>query len=86
LWAKGPNANDIHKEMFHVYGWKCLSDKAIHSWVQKLGKRLADVEEVEMEVRKWLRQQSKDVYAASFDALAKRWNKCISFGGEYIEI
>jgi hypothetical protein len=31
LWAKGLNAWDIHKEMFPVYGGKCLSRKAVHS-------------------------------------------------------
>jgi hypothetical protein len=35
LWAKKPNAKDIHKEMFPVYGGKCLSRKAVHSWVEK---------------------------------------------------
>jgi hypothetical protein len=58
LWAKGLNAKDIHKEMFHIYGEKCLSQKAVYNWVKKCGKRFAD-EEVEKEVRKWLRQQSK---------------------------
>jgi hypothetical protein len=24
LWAKGLNAKDIHKEMFSVFGGKCL--------------------------------------------------------------
>jgi hypothetical protein len=33
LWAKGLNAKDIHKEMFSVYGGKCLSRKAVHNWV-----------------------------------------------------
>jgi hypothetical protein len=33
------------------------------------------------QVRKWLRQQSKDFYAAGFDALAKRWNKCMNVDG-----
>jgi hypothetical protein len=28
----------------------------------------------ELEVRKWLRQPSKDLYAAGFDALVKRWD------------
>jgi hypothetical protein len=37
------------------------------------------------EMGKWLRQQSKDFYAASFDALVKRWNKCINVGGGYVE-
>jgi hypothetical protein len=37
------------------------------------------------EMRKWLEQQSKDFYAASFDALVKRWEKFISVGGGYVE-
>jgi hypothetical protein len=32
-WAKRLNANDIHKEMFPVYGGKCPSREAVHSWV-----------------------------------------------------
>jgi hypothetical protein len=32
------NAKDINKEMFPVYGGKCLSRKAIHNWVEKRGK------------------------------------------------
>jgi hypothetical protein len=35
LWAKGHSAEDIHKEMFPVYGGKCLSRKAVHNWVEK---------------------------------------------------
>jgi hypothetical protein len=38
-----------------------------------------------MEVWKWLRQQSNDFYTVGFDALVKRWNKCIDVGGEYVE-
>jgi hypothetical protein len=37
-------------------------------------------EEVETEVRQWLRQQSKDFYAA-----VKRWDKCINVGGGFVE-
>jgi hypothetical protein len=36
LWAKGLNLKDIHKEMFNIYCVKCLSRKAVHSWVEKL--------------------------------------------------
>jgi hypothetical protein len=36
LWAKGLNAEDIHKEMRSVCGGKCLSHKAVHNWVEKL--------------------------------------------------
>jgi hypothetical protein len=85
LLAKGLNTNDIHKQMFLVYGGKCLSCKAVHNWFEKRGKYLADGEEVETEVRKWLRQQPKDFYTAGFDALLKRWDKCISVGGGYVE-
>jgi hypothetical protein len=31
LWAKGLNAEDIHKEMFPVYIGKCLSSEAVHN-------------------------------------------------------
>jgi transposase-like protein len=54
LLAKGLNVKDIHKEMFRVYGVKCLSRKAVHNWVEKRGKRFADDEEFETEVQKWL--------------------------------
>jgi hypothetical protein len=48
LWAKGLNAKDIHKEMFPVYGGKCLSCKEVHNWVtnvvlvKKLKRRCGD--------------------------------------------
>jgi hypothetical protein len=31
LWAKGLNAKVTYKEMFPVYGGKCLSRKVIHN-------------------------------------------------------
>jgi hypothetical protein len=43
------------------------------------GKRFADDEEVEMAVTTAKR------LAAGFDALVKRWDKCISVGGGYVE-
>jgi hypothetical protein len=59
--------------------------KAIHNLVEKRGNRFADDEEAETEMRKWLKQQLKDFYAADFNALVKRWDKCIIVGGGYIE-
>jgi hypothetical protein len=38
LWVKGLNVKDIHKEMFAVYGGKCLSRKALHNWVEKFSR------------------------------------------------
>jgi hypothetical protein len=35
LWANELNAKDIYKEMFPVYGGKCLSRKVVHNWVEK---------------------------------------------------
>jgi hypothetical protein len=32
LWTKGLNKKVIHKEMFPVYGRKCLSRKAVQPW------------------------------------------------------
>jgi hypothetical protein len=49
------------------------------------GKRFTDDEEVETEVRNWLRQQSKDFYAAGFDALVKRWDDSLNVDGGYVE-
>jgi hypothetical protein len=50
-------------------GWQCF----------------ADDEEVETEMRKCLRRQSKDFCAAGCDAQLKRWDKFINSGGGYVE-
>jgi hypothetical protein len=67
--------------MFPVYCVKCLSRKAVQLWWQIF----ADDEEVEMVEGKLLRQQSKDLYAAGFEALVKRWDKCNNFGEGYVK-
>jgi hypothetical protein len=49
---------------------------------------LKDVRKSQMmpdQVRKWLRQRSKIFYAAGFDAVVERWDKCINVGGGYVE-
>jgi hypothetical protein len=33
LWAESRDVKDIHKEMFALYGWNCLSLKAVHNWM-----------------------------------------------------
>jgi hypothetical protein len=45
LWAKGLNAEDIYKEMFPVYGGKCLSRKEVHNWVEKFSQGRSKVAE-----------------------------------------
>jgi hypothetical protein len=83
--GKRTQCKDIRKEMLPIYCGKCLSCKAVRIWVEKCGRYFADDLEVKTEVRKWLRQRSKDFYAAGFDALVKRWDKCINVGGGYVE-
>jgi hypothetical protein len=48
-------------------------------------KHFADDEEVETKMWKCLRQQSKDFYAAGFNALVKRWDKSTNVGGGYVK-
>jgi hypothetical protein len=55
LWAKELNWKDIHKDVFTVYGGKCLSRTAVHSWVEKFSQGRSKVVDDETEVRKWLR-------------------------------
>jgi hypothetical protein len=43
LWAKQLNEKDVHKEIFMVYGGKCLSRKAIHNWIEKFSKERSKV-------------------------------------------
>jgi hypothetical protein len=40
---KGFHTKDIHKEIFPVYGGKCLSRKAVHNWVEKFSQGLSKV-------------------------------------------
>jgi hypothetical protein len=37
------------------------------------------------EVTAWFRQQPKEFYAAGFQGLLKRWDKCLSVQGDYVE-
>jgi ribulose 1,5-bisphosphate synthetase/thiazole synthase len=50
--GKRNKVKDIHKDMFPVFGWMCLSGKAVQNWVEKFYKD----KEFETEVRKWLRE------------------------------
>ena len=43
LWAKGLPAKDIHKKMLPVYFDKCLSRKAVHSWVENFSQRRSKI-------------------------------------------
>jgi hypothetical protein len=71
--------------MFPLYGGKCLSRKAVHNWVEKFSQGHSKAADNETEVQKWLRQPSRDFYAAGFDSLIKRWVRCIYVGGRYVK-
>jgi hypothetical protein len=43
LWATGLSAKDINKEIFPVYGGKCLSRKAVHNWLEKFSQKRSKV-------------------------------------------
>jgi histone-lysine N-methyltransferase SETMAR len=74
--TEGPYSPQLAPNDFHLFG-----PLKIHL----SGKRFTDDEEVETEVRKWLRQQSKNFHAACFDSLVKRRDKCINVDGGYVE-
>jgi hypothetical protein len=40
---------------------------------------------MEREVTTWLGQQSKKLYAAGFQGLVKRCDKCLNVQGDYVE-
>jgi hypothetical protein len=85
LWAKGLNTKVIHKEMFLVYGMKCLPRNAVHNWVENFSQgrsKVADDAGAGAEVAE---TTVKDFSAAGFDAPVKRWDKCIKVGGGYVE-
>jgi hypothetical protein len=43
LLAKGLREKEIHKEIFPVYGGKCLSRKAVHNSVEEFSRRCSKV-------------------------------------------
>jgi len=76
-----------------MYGEHCLSRQAIHNWVHFFGplkhhlskERFPDDDAIERVVCAWFRQQPQEFYAAGFQGLAKRWDKCLNLYGDYFE-
>jgi hypothetical protein len=44
------------------------------------------VSKLQMEVTTWFRQLPKEFYAAGFQGLVKRWDKCLSVQGGEIKV
>jgi transposase len=88
LWAKGLNAKDIRKEMFLVYGGKGLSHKAVHNWVEKFSQghsKVSDDARPGRHVAQVAETTIKRLLCWRFDALVKRWDKCIEVGGGHVK-
>jgi hypothetical protein len=71
------------KEMFPVYREKCLSRKVVHNLVEKFSQRCSkngDNDEPHVDVA-----ETTPFYVAGFDALVKRWDKCVNVGGGCVE-
>jgi len=49
------------------------------------GELFSEDDAVERAVRLWFRQQPKEFYAAGFQGLVKRWDKCLNLHGDYFE-
>jgi hypothetical protein len=71
LWAKDVAAKDIHKEMLPMYGEHCPS-------LHLSGERFPDDDVVERAMCAWFRQQPQEFYAAGFQRLVRRWDKCLN--------
>jgi hypothetical protein len=59
--------------------------KQFTTWSRNSLKDVQKSQTMPNQVRKCLRQQSKDFYATGFNALVKGWDKCISVGGGYVK-
>jgi hypothetical protein len=66
--------------MFPVYGGKCLSRKAVQNWAEKFSHERS---KVAADARPGA--EVAQTTAGCFDALVKRWDKCINVGRGYVE-
>ena len=90
--GKNMETKDIHKEMLPMYCEHCLSRQAIHNWVQKFSEGRKIIEDkhragrlVEIATPEMFRQQPKEFYAAGFQGLVKRCDKCLNLYEDYVE-
>jgi len=71
-----PYSPDLTPSDFHLFG----------PLKQYLGGQHFSIDgEVKQAVLGWFTHTHKSFYAEAFQALVKRWNKCINVAGEYVE-
>jgi hypothetical protein len=75
-WSHPPYSPDVAPSDFHLFSPLKHHCSAEH---------FPDNEAVEREVTTWFRQQPKEFYAAGFQGLVKRWDKCLNVQGDYVE-
>jgi hypothetical protein len=83
--AKGLSAKDNHKEMFPVQNGKCWSHKAFSNWVEKFSQGRSKVADDETDVRKWLRQGSKDLICYGFRRTGKAMEQVYQCWWRYVK-
>jgi hypothetical protein len=76
--------NDSMQRIFIKKCFLFTVGSVVHNWVEKRGKCFADDEEVETDLRKWLRQQSKRLLCCGFRRTGKSIGKYINVGGFFL--
>jgi hypothetical protein len=84
LCAKGLNAKDIHKEMFHVYGEECLSRKAVHNWVENSSQGRSKVADDVRQGAKMAETTVARILCCGFRRTGKAMGQ-VYVGGGYVE-
>jgi hypothetical protein len=63
----------------------CSHGQAYNMMHERLGERFPDDDMVEGTVCAWFRHQPQAFYAAGYQRLVKRWDKCLNLYGDYFE-
>jgi hypothetical protein len=71
LWAKALNEKNIHKEMFPVYGGKCLSRKAVHNCVKKFSRGRSKIADDTLTVADVVETAAKRLLCCGFRRTSK---------------
>jgi hypothetical protein len=85
LWVKGLSAKDIHKKCFLFTVGNVCCVKLFTTGSKNFLRNVKKSQMMPDQEQKCLKQQSEDFYAVGFDALVKRWDKCINVGGGYVD-
>jgi hypothetical protein len=85
LWAKELNAKDIHKEMFPVYGGKCLPHKVAYKWVEKFSQERSKAADDPRPVAEVAETTVRRLLCCGFRGTGKAMGQCVNVGGGYVE-